>query len=328
MPANLPPQYFEAEKRYREARTPEEKVAALEEMLVIMPKHKGTDRLRGELRRKISKFKARSQQKKRGARREAAYAIEPEGAAQVVLVGPPNTGKSAMVAGLTHARPEVAPFPHTTWKPTPGMVAYENIRFQLIDTPPLSSEYVEPALADLIRRAHLCVLVLDLHADPFGRLEESLAVLEGLRIYPEGIPLPVGLTRPPCIKRVFIALNKVDGEAEEEDYKIFAELCQFPLECVAVSAQTGRGLEEFLETLFRQARIVRVYTRAPGKAPDKGHPFVLPAGSTLEALAGKIHKDFVRKLRYARIWGERVFDGQKVQRDYVLEDGDVVEIHV
>ena len=144
MPANLPPHYFEAEKRYREAKTPRAKVEALEEMLTIMPKHKGTDKLRADLRRKISKFKAQSQQKRGATRRETGYFIDKEGASQVVVVGPPNVGKSSLIASLTNAAPEVADFPYSTWKPTPGMVAYENIQFQLIDTPPISRDRIRP----------------------------------------------------------------------------------------------------------------------------------------------------------------------------------------
>ena len=140
MPANLPPHYFQAEKRFREAKTPSEKIEALEEMLTIMPKHKGTDKLRADLRRKIAKFKTQSQQKKGGARRETAYSIEREGAAQVVVIGPANVGKSSLIAALSNATPEVADFPHSTWKPVPGMAPYENIQFQLVDTPPMSEE--------------------------------------------------------------------------------------------------------------------------------------------------------------------------------------------
>ena len=153
MPANLPPVYFDAEKRFREAKTPESKIEALEEMLTIMPKHKGTDKLRADLRRRIAKLKEQAQQKKGGARRDAAYMIEKEGAAQIAVIGAPNTGKSALVAALTNASPEVAEFPHTTWKPTPGMAPYENIQFQLVDTPPITRDYLDPWMADLMRRA-------------------------------------------------------------------------------------------------------------------------------------------------------------------------------
>nr|MBC8392594.1 50S ribosome-binding GTPase [Deltaproteobacteria bacterium] len=173
MPANLPPNYFEAEKRYREAKTPEEKIEHLEEMLTIMPKHKGTDKLRADLRRKISKFKSQSQQKKGASRRDTAYTIEKEGASQIAIIGPPNTGKSSLVSSLTNATPEVADFPHTTWKPTPGMVDFENIQFQLIDTPPITKEYVDPWMGNLMQRADVIAIILDLQSYPLKQYEDA-----------------------------------------------------------------------------------------------------------------------------------------------------------
>ena len=328
MPANLPPQYFEAEKRYREAKTPDRKVEALEEMLMIMPKHKGTDRLRADLRRKISKFKNQAQQKKGASRRETAYDIEREGAAQVIIIGPPNSGKSSLVSTLTNAEPEVAPFPHTTWKPTPGMVPFENIQFQLVDTPPLTRDYLEPAMADLIRRSEILALILDLHNDPLAQAEEVLAQLQSLRVFPEEFPPPPHLDKPPLVKKTMALVNKVDRESDQEDYEIFRELWEYELPCLAVSVKTGRNLKRFVEMIYRIAGIIRVFTKAPGKKPDYGQPFVMPKDSTLEELAAKIHKDFVENLKFARIWGRAVYDGQMVQRDYVLQEGDVVEMHV
>lgn len=327
MPANLPPHYFEAEKRYREAKTPAGKVEALEEMLMIMPKHKGTDKLRADVRRKISKFKSLSQQKKGTGKRETAYSIDREGAAQVVIIGPPNSGKSSLVDRLTNASPEVADFPHTTWKPTPGMVPYENIQFQLVDTPPINREYVDPWMADLIRRCDILVVVLDLHKDPLQQFEETLSVLQELRIFPEGYPVPPDLKKPPFIKKTLVLVNKTDSPSDEEDYEIFTALWEGKLPCLDVSTQTGRHLERFVQTIFETANIIRVFSKPPGKDADLNQPFVLPKDSTLEDLAGKIHKEFVTNLKFARIWGKGVYDGQMIQRDHVLQDGDVVEIH-
>ena len=327
MPANLPPQYFEAERRYREAKTPEGKVEALEEMLVIMPKHKGTDKLRAGLRRKISKFKSQSQQKKGTSKRETAYSIDRQGAAQVVVIGPPNPGKSSLVAKLTNARPEVAASSHSTWKPTPGMVPYENIQFQLIDTPPITKDYMDPWMGDLIRRSDIVAILVDLHRDPLKQLEDTLYALQVLRIFPEGFPIPRGIEKQPFIKRTVVLVNKVDDATDEEDYEIFLELSEERLPCLDISVQTGRNLNRFVEMIYDLSHIIRVFTKAPGKKPDFDNPFVLPKDSTLEELAAKIHKDFVINLKFARIWGETVFDGQMVQRDHVLQDGDVVEIH-
>lgn len=328
MPANLPPPYFEAEKRYREAKTPEAKIEALEEMLTIMPKHKGTDKLRADLRRKIAKFKSEAQQKKGAGRKGVTYTIDKEGAAQVMVVGAPNVGKSSLVGVLSNASPEVAEFPHTTWKPTPGMVPYENIQFQLIDTPPITTSYVDPWMADLIRRADMVVILVDLKADPLQQMEDTLAVLQELRVFPEGQPLPPDLPKKPFLKKMMVVVNKVDTEADVEDFAAFQELSHCQMPCVAVSTASGRGLHTLLDTLFALSEVIRVYTKAPGKEPDKSAPFVLPKKSTLQDLAEKIHKDFVAKLKFARIWGKAVFDGQMVQKDYELQDGDVVEFRI
>lgn len=327
MPANLPPHYFEAEKRYREAATPEAKVRALEEMLTIMPKHKGTDKLRASIRKKIARAKDQSKQKKGVSRADSAYNIDKEGAGQVVLVGPPNSGKSSLLAALTNARPEVADYPHSTWKPSPGMVQYQNVQFQLVDTPPLSDERVDPWMADLLRRADILTVVADLKKDPFAQVQTSLSILEGLRVFPEGASLPRDLRKPPFIKKVFVLVNKVDSEEDEEDFRIFLELRETNLPCLPVSVRSGRNLDRYPERMYRLLGVIRVFTKAPGKAPDLRHPFVVPKDSTLEDLAGRIHKDFVKNLKFARVWGESVHDGQMVQKDHVLNEGDIVEIH-
>jgi uncharacterized protein len=326
MPANLPPQYFEAEQRFREAKTPEDKVEALEEMLAIMPKHKGTDKLKAMLRERISKFKDQAQKKKGVSRQKTAYDIEKEGPAQTVIIGPPNTGKSSLVKLITNASPEVAAFPHTTHKPTPGMAQYENIQFQLIDTPPLTKDYTEPAFADLIRRADIVVILLDLSADPMQQLEDALHILHSFRIYSEACTIPEDLRKPPRIKKTLVVVNKMDRPEDKETLDIFLELSGIKLPCIGVSTRTGHNVMVFLDKLYELSGIIRIYTKPPGKEADKKSPFIVPLGSTLADLAGKVHNDFVNKLKYARAWGKSVRDGQMVQRDYVLQDGDVVEL--
>ncbi|MGD1153117.1 MAG: GTPase [Syntrophales bacterium] len=326
MPANLPPQYFEAEQRFREAKTPEDKVEALEEMLAIMPKHKGTDKLKAMLRERISKFKDQAQKKKGVSRQKTAYDIEKEGPAQTVIIGPPNTGKSSLVKLITNASPEVAAFPHTTHKPTPGMAQYENIQFQLIDTPPLTKDYTEPAFADLIRRADIVVILLDLSADPMQQLEDALHILHSFRIYSEACTIPEDLRKPPKIKKTLVVVNKMDRPEDKETLDIFLELSGIKLPCIGVSTRTGQNVMVFLDKLYELSGIIRIYTKPPGKEADKKSPFIVPLGSTLADLAGKVHNDFVNKLKYARAWGKSVRDGQMVQRDYVLQDGDVVEL--
>ncbi len=327
MPANLPPHYFEAERRYREAREPAEKVKALEEMLMIMPKHKGTDKLRAGLRRKISAFKTRAVKKKGVSKRDSAYSIDREGASQIIVVGPPNSGKSSLVASLTNAKPEVNSFPHSTWKPTPGMVPYENIQFQLVDTPPLTADYVEPLMADLIRRCDIVAVLIDIHNGPLKQFDDTFSSLQDLRIFPDGLPVPQDLKKPPFIKKMIVLVNKLDNPTDEEDYEIFLELWETKLPCIGISTRTGKNLKRFVEMVYGLSDIIRVFTKAPGKKHDTNHPFVLPQKSTLEDLALKVHKDFVTNLKFARVWGKAVFDGQMVQRDHILQDGDVVEIH-
>jgi ribosome-interacting GTPase 1 len=328
MPANLPPMYFEAEKRFRDGKTPEEKIEALEEMLAIMPKHKGTDKLKADLRRKIAKLKLEGQQKKGGARSQTAYSIDREGAGQIAVIGPPNTGKSSLVGRITNAAPEVGDFPFTTWKPTPGMAHYENIQFQLIDTPPLSREYTDPWFADLLRRVDMIMVLIDLRADPLQQLDDTLSMLREWRIFPKRAEIPGDLKKPPFIKRMVVVVNKMDEEEDREDYGVFLELSEIKLPCIGISVHKGRNLSALVEKIYDLFEIIRVFTRAPGKPHDASAPFVLPKDCRLEELAEKVHKDFKENLKYARVWGKAVYDGQMVQRDYVLHDGDVVEMHI
>ena len=328
MPANLPPDYFEAEKRFREAKTPREKIACLEEMLTIMPKHKGTDKLRADLRKRISKLKDASQPKKGLSKRESAFSIDKEGAGQVVVVGPANVGKSALVASLTNANPEVADFPLTTWKPTPGMMPVDNIQIQLVDTPPLNRDYVEPELLDLIRRAELVLLMVDLQTDPVQQLEDTVALLDEHRIVPLRLKERYAELKGLALIPFLVLANKNDDENTQENYEIFRELLEDDWPMIPVSIATGRNLDQMKQAVIERLEIIRVYSKAPGKEADLSSPFVLKKGSTVENFAGKVHKDFTNRLKVAKVWGEVVFDGQMVQRDHVLQEGDIVELHI
>ena len=328
MPTNLPPEYFDAEKRYRSGKTPADKLACLEEMLSIVPKHKGTDKLRADLRKRVSKLKSAAQAKKKLARHESAYRINKEGAGQVVIVGATNVGKSSLVASVTNAAPEVADFPHTTWKPMPGMMPVENIQIQLIDTPPLSTEYVEPEMMDMIRRCDLVLLMVDLQTDPLQQLEDSIALLEFHRIVPLRLKDRYRDQRGISPVPFLILANKNDDRHTDENLEIFRELLADNWPMVSASVKTGRNMEQLKTTLLERLNIIRVYTKSPGKKPDLNAPFVLKKGSTMADFAGKVHQDFKRKLKSARVWGPAVFDGQMVQRDYVLQDGDIVELQI
>jgi ribosome-interacting GTPase 1 len=328
MPTNLPPEYFEVEKRYKAATAPGEKARLLEELLGTIPKHKGTDHLRADLRRKLSKLKEQARSKKGVSRQASIFRVDREGAGQAVVIGPANTGKSALVAALTNAAPEVAPYPFTTWAPTPGMMAYENVQIQLIDTPPLDREYVEPELVDLIRRSDVILLVIDLQTYPIQQLEDTIAFLAGQRIVPRQRQEEAeGQGRVTAIP-LLVVVNKNDDEATDEDLEVLQELLGDDWPLLPVSAETGRNLDALRRVVFEWLDLIRVYAKPPGREPDMNQPFVLERGSTVEDFAAKVHQDFLYNLKSARVWGSGIFEGQPVSRDYVLHDGDVVELRI
>lgn len=326
MPTNLPPEYYEAEERFRAATTPAEKAERLEELLSTIPKHKGTDHLRADLRRKLSRLKSEAQSKKGATRQLSPYHIDREGAGQVVIAGPPNTGKSALVNALTNATPEVALHPYSTWTPTPGMMPVENVQIQLIDTPPLSEEYVEPELLNLIRRADLLLLLLDIQGYTLQQLEDTVAFLEEQRIVARQRRDQYPAEQPLIAVPFLVVVNKCDDERWDEEFAVLGELLQGEWELLPISATEARNLDGLRQAVFDELGIMRVYAKPPGREADRSAPFVLKKGSDVEDFAGKVHKDFLEQLKSARVWGEGVFDGQMVGRDHVLHDGDVVEL--
>jgi len=329
MPANLPPQYYEAERRYRETKDPQDKLLILHEMFAIMPKHKGTDKLQADVKAKISKLKKEIQQKKKSTRRGDQYSVEKEGAAQLVLIGPPNAGKSQILASLSHATPEVAAYPYTTSKPLCGMMPFENIQIQLVDTPPIASEFMEPWLAGIVRSADLVCLVVDLGSDRM--LEETQEVFQKLQEYKILLEQEERETNPLdgiAHKKSMILGNKSDLPISGINLSILKESYGQRIPIFHLSAKEKTNIEEFKQYIFDSLKILRVYTKTPGKKADYDDPVILKVGSTIMEAAKAIHKDFARNLKYARVWGEGVFDGQMVQKDFVLKDGHVVEFHI
>jgi ribosome-interacting GTPase 1 len=328
MPANLPPQYHEAEKRYRAARTLPEKLAALQEMMAVMPKHKGTDHLRAELRAKMARLMDELEQPAgpRGSRSHP-FAIPKEGAGQAALVGPPNSGKSSLLAALTGAPAKVAPYPFTTQLPQPGMARYQDVYVQLIDTPPLAEGRLEGRLFGLLRNADALLLVTDLGADALAQAEGTIALLGRWGIE----PLAQGQRPDPgqwqAQKPLVIVANKADLDGARQRFWSLEEAFgqRFPL--VLTSALLGEGLEDLAREAFQALGVIRVYTKPPGAPPKLDVPLVLPAGSTVEEAAESLHKSWRQRLKYALVWGSTKFPGQRVGRDYVLADGDIVELH-
>ena len=323
MPANLPPQYIEAEKAFRAARTAEEKIMALEEMLAVMPKHKGTDHLKAELRARIAKLSQSTGKKAAGHR--ASMLIDKEGAGQVAVVGLPNAGKSQMVSTLTGVPLLVADYPFTTRSATPAMMPFENIQVQLIDTPPLTPYSIEFWLPHMLRRADALLIVIDLSVSPLAQMDELTPQLENMRIGIVGI----GVRSADSIlteKKALVVGNKLDLPDSRQNYTTLQN--KYGSLVLGVSAKNGTGLEELKARIFQLLDVIRVYTKAPGQKPDLTDPMVLPRGSTVEQAAEAVHKDFRAKLKYARLWGSGKHDGLNVKRDHVLQDGDVIELHL
>jgi len=325
MPANLTPQYLEAEQRYKRATTPEQKLEALEDMFALIPKHKGTEKLQAEIKKKISQSRVESQQRK-GPRRQDLSNIPREGAGRVVLAGPPNSGKSALLKAMTNAEPEIAPWAFTTREPELGMAPYEDIQFQVVDLPAVSRQHMEPWLMNLVRSADLLFLVVDQSSS--GVLEEIEELEQILGEYKVFCRAPDGeLARGTVVLPAVLVVNKMDLPGGEDNAAVIRELFGTRLELHPVAAEAGTGVEALKRLIFDKLGVIRVYTKLPGKPPDLGRPYVLHAGDTVLDLCQQVHHDFVETLKFARVWGKTTFEGQRVNRDYNLQDGDVVELH-
>jgi hypothetical protein len=330
MPANLPPEYFDAEKRFRQASSPAEKVLALEELIATIPKHKGTDKLRGDLRRKLSQLRKEAETLRRSRKggRGDLYVIEKEGAAQVALVGFPNSGKSSLLASLTNATPVIADYPISTLAPLPGMMPYEDIQIQLVDLPPIGNESTDGWVSGILRITDALLLVLDSTEDLESQADLLIEQFGRWRIYIIESHFINSGSSIGVFKRAILVSNKKDCPGAEENFIRLNERYGHHCLCISVSALKKENLEELKRYIFETSRIIRVYSKPPGKEPDLSTPFTIPSGSTILDLAEAIHKDFVPNLQYARIWGSARFDGQRVDKKYLLKDKDIVEFHI
>jgi hypothetical protein len=325
MPTNVTPEYEKAERRYRQASDDAERLDALREMLSTIPKHKGTEKVQADIKRRISQLR-KSEGAKGGAKTVDPYHVPKSGAGQVVLVGAPNTGKSRLLAETTSAPVKVADYPFATALPVPGMWPHEDVQIELVDTPPLSADHVEGGLISLARLADVIGVVVNLAGPCLDDLETAVGALAGRGIALE--PQTAGeLDRRDHTVRSGLVIATHLDEVADADVQTFRELGDTPLEIVAVSPATGAGMDELRRTLWRQLAVIRVYTKQPGEDPDFEKPFVLPIGATVEDLAREIHRDLPEIMTFARIWGEGRYDGQQVQRTEPLGDRDTVEIH-
>jgi ribosome-interacting GTPase 1 len=328
MPANLTPQYLEAEAKFKQAKSIPEKIKALEVMMAVIPKHKGTEKIRGQLKSRMAKLKEELQRRPTLGRAEQAYNIKREGIAQVILLGLPNSGKSSLLSHITHASSEVADYPFTTQKPIPGMMKFENVQIQLVDTPPIQLDHIEPGLSNFLRNADTLLLVIDLTEDPVFQMEILLEELNQMKIKPMGEgPISSLETGWVGLKTLLLG-NKCDIKNAIEGYRALETRFGNTYPILPISAKEGMNFEELKKEVYQLLDLIRVYTKAPGREPDYTEPVILKKGGTIGEVALSIHKDFMAKLKYARVWGSGKFNGQMVKRDYQVNEGDVVELHM
>ncbi len=345
MPANLSPEYKAAAEAFRKARDPDERLACLRQMLSVIPKHKGTDHLQADLKRRIKELDEELEgPKKGGARSGPSLVVRPEGAAQVALVGPPNSGKSRLHARLTHSGARSGPYPFTTQYPEPGMLKWEDVLFQLVDLPAISSGHPLPWLASTLQSADACLLVVDL-GDP-DCVEQVEAVQAELRERKVSLLTGWPADRAGASEATddaadegdvftirlptLLLANKADlPEHPDTDLEALRELEEPHFPTLLVSAETGQGLDELGAWLWRALGLVRIYTKTPGKPALHDRPFTLRYDEqTVADVARLVHRDLAKTLKYARVWGRSVVaEGQHVGRDHVLSDRDVVELH-
>lgn len=328
MPANLTPQFIELRTRFEKSKDIEERIELLQEMIAIIPKHKGTNKLIGELRSKLASLRKEAQSKPPKHKVYNPYSIPRQGAGQVIVIGFPNVGKSSLVSRLTNVHTVVAPYPFSTDKPIVGMMPFENINIQLIDTPPITEDSFEPSLIDLIRRVDLVLLVIDAGTNEAldqiefikNRLEQKKLLLTMRDIGDEEETEFVH-------KKAIIIANKTDLEGSQNVIDTLKELYSNQMPVIGLSAEKDEDFSSFKKTIFDYLHIIRIYTKPIGKKPDFDDPIVLYRGSTVVDAAEEIHRDFAEKLKFARIWGGD-YNGQRVSRDHPLEDGNILEFHV
>ena len=324
MPTNVTPEYRAAEQRYRAATGPDEQLIALQDMLSTVPKHKGTEKLQADIKRRMAQLRKEAQQPRRGGHKSLFHVERGEGG-QTVLLGAPNAGKSRLLARLTSAHPEVGIYPFTTHAPLPGMMSYEDTQVQLVDLPPVAAEGTEYWVFEIIKHADLALFVVDVGDDDvLTRTDEVIGALAERHIEliaaTESDP---GLARP-----TILVANKVDASRARDNLDVLCELLGGRFPVLAASSETGEGLEALRRAVFAALRLIRVYTKAPGQPPQRARPFLLPCGSTVIDAALSVHHDFAARLRFARIWGTEHFEGQMIGRDDELRDGDLIEFHI
>ena len=391
MPTNLPPEAMDKWEEVEAARTPREKMEKMQEFLKYVPQHKGTMKLRGEIKRKIALIRSDLEDKKKKGIGKSSGGpklfIEKEGSAQIVLIGMTNVGKSCLMSATTNSKVLVTPTPYSTHEPVPGIMNYGDVQFQLIEAPAVMEGSADGRgtgniTLGLARNADGVILMVDLSRNPVEQLELILAELEKSRVLVNrprgrvtidrrhaGTALRVILVgclmdcsmrdvedlmreykihdaivritgdvrlediedaifETTIYKPAVIAANKLDLEGAEANLSILKKHVNGKLPVISLSCEQKEGFEELGKALFNILGVIRVYTKEPSSKEDTGRPFTLKRGATINDLAKNIHKEFVKNFLFAMVWAKRLpFSPKKVGLNFVLEDGDVVEVH-
>jgi hypothetical protein len=281
MPTNVTPQYQKAEKEYLEAEGLAEKLKCLQKMLSLAPTHKGGEKLRKDIKQRIARYKRLLEKERQASKRKSGgLSIKKEGAAQVVLLGKTNSGKSFLLSKLTNANPLVADYEFTTKKPEMGTMIYKGIPIQIIEIPAITKDFIErekgPMFMGIVRGSDLIVILI-------GNKEDEIFIKNELE--------NAGVTKK------------------------------------SIVVKRGEDIEEIKERIWDNLDFIYVYTKSPGK--EKDHPpLALKKGSIIKDLAMHVHKDFIKKFDFARVWGKSAkHDGMKCGLKHALESGDVIELH-
>ena len=305
MPANLPPEYYRKERELREAKDPEKKIDILNEMLAVMPKHKGTDKLQALLRAKIAKLKNEIRRSRKSKTRRCEYSIPKEGAGQVTLVGLPNSGKSSILRSLTNAEPKIGDYPFTTTRPEVGMIEFEDVRIQLVDLPPITPD-TPNWIFGMIRNGDLSLLVVDLSvSEPKKSLKELLDVMKDRNIEFDGTHHAIVIGNKADIRKV-----SMSGITDLPIYYFSSLNPDYSLK----------------RSIFEHLRMIRVYTKKPRKKFTPSEPLIMKRGSTVMDAANHLRKEFAQRLKYVRLWRTGM-NGILVERSFILEDQDIIELH-
>ncbi len=289
MPVNAGPEYFLAEKKYLQARTKEEKILALEEMIRSLPKHKGAEHLLAQLKKRLANVKSEKSGKMSA---KPKFSIRKEGAAQICIFGLTQSGKSTLINSLTNVRTKVADHQYTTKTPVVGMMDYGDLQIQLIEIPStFKSEFFSS-----LHSADLLIMLIDSTANEEQQIGELSKILRENNLDK---------------KKTIVVRNK-------------SSVCK--LNSICVDAKSGMGLDELKTEIWNNLNLIRVYTKSPGKGKDLP-ALALKNGSTVKEVAKQIHKDFLKTFKFARVFNSTKFSGQKVGLDYKVRDSDVVEIH-